>query len=1302
MKINCYKLLAAVFTLLFSAGVQAQLITTIAGNGVGGSLVWGGPATTTQFNMPTGLCLDPSTGNLYIADSVNNLIHMVDPAGINWIVAGGGTAGLGDGLPAVGCMLNGPTGVAHDGSNLYIADCGNHRVRKVNSSGIITTIVNNAGTTTGPLGDGGPALLAMVDHPYGLRFDGVTSNLYIADRDNNSIRMVDPFGKIWTVAGFFATPGLTVDGGPATAAEFNDPSGVAVDLAGNIYIADRANNVIRKINTSGIISTFAGNTLAGYSGDGAAATLAKLTTPSGIAYDPSGTGALYIADAGNNVIRKVTFSTGFISTFAGAVPGTAGFNDGAAAAAKFTNPTGVSVNSAGTIVYVADKGNNRIRKITGGAVTTVAGTGAAGNFVSGALANASLLNSPSGVAQDATGNVYIANSGANNVAKITVLTGFITGIAGDIVAGSAGTTTYGISGTTTFLNNPTGVVVDATGNVYIADQANNHVDMVTPGGIINNYTGNGTAFYGGDGYPAITSQIAFAEGITLDNTGNLLIADTKNERIRIVYNAAPPSGRVIGDIYTIGGNGTSGYGGLATYLELKNPTGVTTAATGDMYIADRANNVVRKVDGKGVMSTFAGTGVWGYTGDGAAAALATFSAPVSVAYYNAGPTLYVGDALNNVVRAVDIASGKISTYAGTGAVGYTGDGGLANAAKLHQISGLEVDQFTGDLYITDQLNSVVRKVNAITKIITTIAGTGVAGFLASGGPATATMLYQPYSVTTDKTGNVFLADRDNHVVRKIDPTGNISIFAGTGFQGFTADGSVATKTMLDNPNGVALDAAGNLYISDMGNNRIRKVTKATNIVTTVAGNGSVGPGGDGGSALGAQLYYPQGIACDLFGNLYIADGNNNKVRVVNLTTGIINAFAGTGTAGYTGDGGAALSATLSDPKGVYIDGGQNVFIADFLNNVVRRVDKVSGNIATIAGTGVNGFSGDGGPATSAKLSQPAAVIMDTTHSILIADFTNQRIRRIDIAGKISTVAGNGTFGYSGDGGAAIKATMRNPIGLSTDDAGSFYIADRDNNVIRKVTTVLLASFDTSFYSSLPICQDSCIHFSNTSIGSTDSIKWSVTPAGPFISNVYVDTPTICFNSGAGTFVVTLTIYSGIKTNAFSYNVTVNPTPHPVIVQSGSQLFCSGAYSTLQWNLAGTPITGAVTNPFTWFPTPGVGTYTITVDSNGCLGTSASIVISTNGIMPVNIVDNNKYWLSQQGQDNSIVNLYAQHPVNDALAVTMYDPTGREIMSDKWSKGSSTIQIKAASLAPGMYIIKLTNNTTSEVLKWLKN
>jgi hypothetical protein len=340
------------------------------------------------------------------------------------------------------------------------------------------------------------------------------------------------------------------------------------------------------------------------------------------------------------------------------------------------------------------------------------------------------------------------------------------------------------------------------------------------------------------------------------------------------------------------------------------------------------------------------------------------------------------------------SSGVIITVAGNGLFGYSGDGGPAILAELSDPTGAAVDS-AGNLYFADPGNSVIRKVNASTGIVTTIAGTGTAGYSGDGGPAVSAELLSPMGITLDNAGNIYFADNGNAVVRKINAsTGVITTVAGNGSWGYFGDGGPATSAMLSYDTNVAVDSAGNVYIADKYNMRVRKVSAATGIITTIAGNGTAGYSGDGSLATSAELDWPFGVAVDPVGNVYIADLYNNVIRKVTASSGVITTIIGNGTEGYSGDGGAASSAELNGPYDVALDVAGNFYISDSNNNVIRKVAATSGSISTVAGNGTGGYSGDGGPATSAEINAPWDITTDLNGNLYIADSWNHVIRAV--------------------------------------------------------------------------------------------------------------------------------------------------------------------------------------------------------------------------------------------------------------------------------------------------------------------
>jgi hypothetical protein len=339
------------------------------------------------------------------------------------------------------------------------------------------------------------------------------------------------------------------------------------------------------------------------------------------------------------------------------------------------------------------------------------------------------------------------------------------------------------------------------------------------------------------------------------------------------------------------------------------------------------------------------------------------------------------------------------------------------------------------------------------QFITTIAGDSSLGYTGDGGPATKAELNQPFRTIYDKKGNIYISDYAANVVRMVNPAGIISTVAGSGIGGYSGDGGQATNAQLNGPTGLCIDTAGNMYVADWGNNVIRKIS-LIGVISTFAGNGSAGYSGDSGLAVNAEFNGPEGLALDKKGNLYIADWRNNVVRMINSNDSIFT-IAGTGAYGYGGDGGPATNAELRNTTDVCLDTADNIYIADIDNSVVRKVSKL-GTISTYAGCGISGYSGDGGPATAALLSDPAGVCVDSKGDLFIADAYSNVIRMVTASDTIRTIAGNAKKGYSGDGGFALNAMLNTPSGVMLDDSDNIYIADFINGRIRKVTKPWLA------------------------------------------------------------------------------------------------------------------------------------------------------------------------------------------------------------------------------------------------------
>ncbi len=343
--------------------------------------------------------------------------------------------------------------------------------------------------------------------------------------------------------------------------------------------------------------------------------------------------------------------------------------------------------------------------------------------------------------------------------------------------------------------------------------------------------------------------------------------------------------------------------------------------------------------------------------------------------------------------------------------------------------------------------------NANAQVITTIAGDGTAAFGGDSGLATVAKLNLPTDIKIDGSGNVYIADFANNRVRKINTAGVISTVAGTGTAGFSGDNTNATAAELNNPQGLAIDLSGNIFIADAGNQRIRKIN-SLGIITTVVGNGTSGYSGDNVLATSAQLNSPISVAVDNAGNLFISDESNNRIRKVN-SSGTITTIAGNGTASFGGDGGAATAAMLNSPAFIALSSTGDLYVGDFDNNRVRKISFSSGVITTVAGNGTFGSTGDGGAATAATLSNPSGVAIDGIGNVYISETGDGKIRKINASGIISPYSGNGISSYGGDNGPATAAELNTPQGLAIDGSNRLYIADEYNNRIRKVTNISL-------------------------------------------------------------------------------------------------------------------------------------------------------------------------------------------------------------------------------------------------------
>ena len=664
------------------------------------------------------------------------------------------------------------------------------------------------------------------------------------------------FETLSLLAGLAGGPGNI--NGTGASARFDRPAGLAYDRVGNnLYVADSANNTIRKIVVAtGAVTTLAGlaGTPGGADGTGAAA---RFYSPLGLSYD--GTGNLYVADSGNDTIRQIVVATGAVTTLAGS-PGTAGSADGVGADARFSSPSDLAYDNAGNL-YVTDTYNDTIRAIAvaTGTVTTLAGS--AGTFGSAdGTGAAARFYRPLGPAYDGAGDLYVADSENDTIRKIVVATGVVTTLAGSVrTLGFAD----GMGSDATFFL-PHGLVYDGTGNLYVADYGNGIIrQIVVATRAVTTLAGAALTAGAVDGTGA-TARFNWPGNLTYDGAGDLYVADTQNNTIRKIVVATAAVTTLAG---AAGFGNTDGTGADARFY---SPEGLAYDGAGSLYVADLTNATIRKITvATGAVTTLAGAAGYGHS-DGTGAA-ATFFGPQELAYDGAG-NLYVSDTGNNTIRQIAVATGAVTTLAGAAGTVGSADG-VGTTASFSVPGGLAYDG-AGNLYVADTQNDRIRQIAVATGTVTTLAGSGALG--SADGTGAAARFYQP------------------------DP--------------------------------LAYDGAGNLYVGDVGNNTIRKIVLATGVVTTLAG--AAGPSGSAdGTGPAARFSGPMGLACDGRGNLYVADTGNHTIRKIVLATGAV-----TTVLGVSGQAGVVLGPTpagLNGPVGLAIGpGGAELFVSELSENVI--------------------------------------------------------------------------------------------------------------------------------------------------------------------------------------------------------------------------------------------------------------------------------------------------------------------------------------------------------------------------------
>ena len=670
-----------------------------------------------------------------------------------------------------------------------------------------------AGTPPGSTNGIGSA--ARFDGPFGTAVDSI-GNIYVADSHNNTIRRVTPGGFASTVAGKSGQEGT--DDGVGEDARFFNPSGVTVDGSGNLYVADSGNHTIRKITPEGIVSTIAGEPGMPGSSDGTG-NVARFNFPTGIAVGDSGN--LYVADTVNDTIRKITPASE-VTTLAG-LAGAEGSTDGTGSEARFTTPLGVTVNASG-VVYVGDSGNHTIRKITpDGVVSTLAGLAGSRGSLNG-FGDAARFDVPCGVAVDSDGNTYVADTFNHTIRKVSAV-GLVTTLAGLADEGPGGGGSMDGLGSAARFFKPRGVAVNSSGTIYVGDTQNNTIRKITSEGLVTTLVG--LAGLGSQDGTGSGARFAHPNGLVFDRADNLYVADNYNHTIRKIT----PAGMVTTFAGMAGVSGSAD--GTGTAARFNFPRAIAIDAEGNLYVSDRLNHTIRKITPEAEVSTLAGSpGVPG-SADGLGSA-ARFDEPYGLAVDNAG-NVYVVDTDNYTIRKITPA-GLVSTIAGTAGISGYADG-VGPAAKFNLPSGMAID-FSQNLYITDSVNYVIRKMT-LDGVVSTFAGIpGSSG--GDDGMTAESRFFRPAAITVDLSGNIYVSDTNNDLIRKIDPAGNITTLGGLVGRRGGAVGAGSNARFFE-PLGIAVNSHGQLCVADNVNNAIRFGLAVSPVITSpLAATATVG------------------------------------------------------------------------------------------------------------------------------------------------------------------------------------------------------------------------------------------------------------------------------------------------------------------------------------------------------------------------------------------------------------------------------------------------------------------------------
>eukprot|EP01034_Spumella_vulgaris_P025136 gene25136-31555_t len=1121
----------SVSSLYIVDNLNYRTITSIAGNGLsntnGGDT---GPATSVWFSQLFQLYGDTNS-QLYMAETGKGRIRVVNLiSGMLSTLAGTGTPQSGDLVGVATSTGISPNGVWCDANgNIVFSDYSGARVKNVSTAGIILILLGTGSSVR--MGDGGPPTSTAIIGPQMLFID-TGGELYLAASGEHSVRKlydfaptqqptiaptsqpsfyVNALSQISTFAGS-GVSGNNGDGGLATSATVTHPCGSWQDSAGNVYLSDMDANNIRKISAdTGLISTL---TISGVS--------PALISPRQIVGDTSN--SLFIADCNRKRIIKVDLSVMVYTLFAGSGGTTSSGNGGQATSAELNGPEGVFKDSAGN-VYIAESGGNVIRRVLpSGIISTFAGQGP--SYAEGVPATSSQMYNPTQLWANTAGSVYVALFGVHRIRCVNSATMTVTTTAG---TGTAASTNIAGPGTSTNINNPGGVAGDGNGVVYFLEYAGKRVKrvavdtrmVITAAGTGASPTGAGA--FCGDGGPPTSALFITPLELSVSTLGDIYVSDYGMFRFRKISGFSPTTSPSVAptpspsfqpsyfqsDLTQIGtrvGTGASSgnvANGAATSFTLNGPRGVWADSVARMYISDTGANKIRKVGTMaGSITLIAGSislsgprqihgemdNINLYVADFSNHRIATSALlvnPTQIFIDTTGntmwfaaadqhkiktPTTLPSDSPTNVPSSAPTSPptatptlsltpsrlptlvlsftptaqptyylhdlNQVGTFAGSGVQATSGDNGPATSAAVNIPQGVWGDP-QGNMYVSEVGGSKVRKITAGTQIITSLVVTGYTS-LAS--------VFGPQGVWCDTRGNLYLSEGPAHYVRRVNSTTNIiGAVAGTGMPSSSGGGGQATSAGVNNPSQIMGDTNSRLYIAELNGNSIRWL----NLISVGSSTGDNGP------ATSATINRPSGLWVDSIGNVYVAETVGNVIRLVATDTRTVTTVAGViGSSGVSGDGGAAISALLDSPRQLFADQGNRLHVALFNSFKIRKIVLSSGIIVAVAGSGSKGSTTATGPATSTSFTELIGVWGDAGGGLYISDMSSDRLFKWT-SGIVSHLAGIGvsnasSLALNGDGGRATSATISKPMQIFVSSVGDLYLADYNNEKIRKI------------------------------------------------------------------------------------------------------------------------------------------------------------------------------------------------------------------------------------------------------------